>query len=73
MKKRRKIIAVILLLVLLIPYPRVYKDGGTVELGAILYKAIRWHTLDLDSPTGFKTGFELHFFPTNFFSIDHYR
>ncbi len=31
-----------------IPIPRVYKDGGTVELVALWYRYTRWHFLDSD-------------------------
>lgn len=45
-KKLIKIIAVILLLaVLLIPLPRYYKDGGTIEYHAVLYQIFHWHSI----------------------------
>lgn len=31
-----------------IPYPRFYKDGGTVELAALWYRYKHWHFLDND-------------------------
>ncbi|MCI9271978.1 MAG: hypothetical protein HFH11_12725 [Dorea sp.] len=46
---RRKIIkiiaAVILLVAMLIPEVRHYKDGGTVEYHAVLYQVISWHSM----------------------------
>lgn len=44
-KKKLKIIVpvLILLIVLCVPEPRHYKDGGTVEYHALLYQVIRWH------------------------------
>ena len=42
-------LAVILLaVILLVPVPRHYKDGGTVEYHAVLYQVIFWHTLATD-------------------------
>ncbi len=49
MKKAKKVIAMIIILIGIagfIPYPRVYKDGGTVELVALWYRYTRWHLLD---------------------------
>lgn len=34
--------------VLLVPYPRHYKDGGTVEYHAGLYQVIFWHAMAVD-------------------------
>lgn len=45
-KKLKIIVPVFLLLILLsIPSPRHYKDGGTVEYHAVLYQVIQWHAL----------------------------
>lgn len=45
-KKLKLIIPVFLLLIILsIPFPRYYKDGGTVEYHAVLYQVIQWHSL----------------------------
>jgi hypothetical protein len=51
-KGRRKrvilIAGILLAAVLLVPFPRHYKDGGTVEYHAGLYQVIFWHTLAMD-------------------------
>ncbi|MBQ5498751.1 MAG: hypothetical protein IIT73_03005, partial [Treponema sp.] len=60
MKKKYKILLIILFIICLIPIPTFYKDGGTVEYSAILYKIIDWNQLEG------KQGTELHIFPTNF-------
>jgi len=66
MKKKCKILLIILFIICLIPIPTFYKDGGTVEYSAILYKIIDWNQLEG------KQGTELHIFPTNFHSLDYY-
>ena len=60
MKNRPKIIiAVIVLLVLLIPVPIRYKDGGSVHYRAILYDITKYHQLDLESETGYNDGLKI--------------
>ncbi len=69
MKKKTAIIVamVIVLLVLLFPIREIYKDGGTKTYTALTYKVIVWNTLDG------KTGTEVHFFPFNFYGLEHYN
>lgn len=67
------IIGLILLLTLIVPYKLIYKDGGTKEYTALLYKVIVWHSIDFNEENGYKTGTEVHFIPNNFHSIDYYR
>ena len=62
-----------ILFVLLVPIKKTYKDGGTREYSAILYKVIKWHTLDDDYESGYKDTTEIHIFPTKFHSLDYYR
>ena len=51
-KKRGGIyLLVILLAVLLVPFPVIYKDGGTMELNAPLYRVIRWKAMGIYSQT----------------------
>lgn len=47
MKKRRIIIGVVMLLLLIILFPITgrYKDGGSVDYEAIVYKVTIWHTM----------------------------
>lgn len=46
MKKRTKLfIALIVLLILLIPIPSRYKDGGSVRYRALLYDVTKYHQL----------------------------
>ena len=71
MSKRRKIfvfLAVLLLLVLLTPYRFVtFRDGGTREYGALLYKIVVWNRLVEDD---IYCGTDIYFFPDNLRSID---
>ena len=53
-----------ILFVLLVPIKKTYKDGGTREYSAILYKVIKWHTFDDDYESGYKDTTEIHIFPT---------
>lgn len=49
MKRAKKVIVMIIIfigMVGFIPYPRFYKDGGTVELVALWYRYTKWHFLD---------------------------
>ena len=58
MKKKLLIgIVIFLLLVLLIPFPLRYKDGGTVEYRAILYSITNYHAMDTDG--GYDTGIQI--------------
>lgn len=58
MKKKSKIIiAVIILLVLLIPVPTRYKDGGSVRYRAVLYDITKYYQLDLE--TGYNDGWNI--------------
>ena len=62
-----------ILFILLIPIKKTYKDGGTREYSAILYKVIKWHILDDDYESGYNDSTEIHIFPTNFHGIDYYK
>lgn len=49
MKKHKRIVvvaAVVLAVLLLVPIPRFYKDGGTVEYKALLYSVTKQHSID---------------------------
>ncbi len=52
-------IAVIILLVLLIPVPTRYKDGGSVRYKAVLYDITKYHQLDLKSETDYNDGWNI--------------
>lgn len=68
MKKTLVIFLVaVLLAVLLIPVPSIYKDGGTRTYTSLTYKVIVWNTLEG------KRGTEAHLFPNNFYSLDDYH
>lgn len=57
MKKKMKIfIAVVIILILLTPFPSHYKDGGTVKYTAILYSVTDYHSIVEE---GFYTGIEV--------------
>lgn len=57
---KRKIvvgIVIVLLIVLLIPFPLRYKDGGTVEYRAVLYSVTNYHAED--NGDGYYTGIQV--------------
>lgn len=57
MKKRTKVILIVLLcLILLVPIPVGYKDGGTVEYNAVLYTVRKVHRIPDRKPTGYDVG-----------------
>lgn len=68
----KKTIIIIVLLVLLFPIKFQYMDGGTKEYKALTYQIIKWHAINENYESGYKTGTEVHFFPNNFRSIDYY-
>lgn len=74
MKKKTKIIIIItvIFIVLIFPIKFQYFDGGSSDYNALTYKIIKWHRLNDRYEGGYKTGYEIHFFPTNFKSIDYY-
>ena len=74
MKKKIIIIAICFTFVLLVlPMKYTYKDGGTKEYRAVLYNIIKWHSIDNNYESGYKTGTEFHFFPANLRRIDFYK
>ena len=74
MKKKIIIIAICFTFVLLVlPMKYTYKDGGTKEYRAVLYNVIKWHSIDNNYESGYKTGTEFHFFPANLRRIDFYK
>ena len=52
-------LAIIVLLVLLVPIPKKYKDGGSVDYNALLYQIRVYHRLDLECKDGFRDGLEI--------------
>ena len=52
MKKRIVWVVLLLLAILIIPYPRKLKDGGTVHYDAILYDVYDVHRIAPVDPTG---------------------
>ncbi len=58
MKKKKKALlwccAALALLMCLIPQKHLYKDGGTVEYRALLYRVTQWHAL-IESTTQIET------------------
>ena len=71
MSKGRKILlflAALLILVLLVPFRyEIYRDGGTREYRALLYKVVVWNRLVEDD---IYCGTNVYFFPNNLRSID---
>ncbi len=63
MKRKGKIIlSIVLVLILLVPIPMRYKDGGSICFRAILYEITKYHRLDHDSVTGFRDGLKIRIF-----------
>ncbi|MGP1602703.1 hypothetical protein [Treponema sp.] len=56
---KKKLALIITLIVFIIPIPVYYKDGGSVAYKAVLYEIIKYHRLDRQSDTGYKTGLEI--------------
>lgn len=52
-KMKKLIIALVILIfvIFVIPVPRYYKDGGTIEYRAVLYQVICWHRMMRDGDT----------------------
>lgn len=60
MKKRIILIIIsFLLLILLIPKREMFKDGGTVEYKSLVYKITKYHELNMQYQSGYKTGMEI--------------
>lgn len=63
MKKKKKImIGVLILLVgmlLFLPIPTRYKDGGSIEYKALTYKITKYNSLDNHYKSGYKKGLEI--------------
>jgi len=71
MKKKWWILIIIaIVLILVFPIKLVYRDGGTVEYSAILYKVIKWNRIRPYEEN--KTGTEVYFFPQNLHSLEYY-
>ncbi|NLO09789.1 MAG: hypothetical protein GX129_07980 [Clostridiales bacterium] len=59
-KKLLRIAIIIIAIILLLPIPIRYKDGGTVEYKAILYSVTDYHSLN--GVDGYDTGIEIKVF-----------
>ena len=59
---------ILVLVVLLFPVRTVYKDGGTRDYKAILYRIVVWNVL-VDEGTVYQ-GTDFYLFPANRLSID---
>lgn len=61
MKKKKIIIIIIiaLFILMLIPMPIKYKDGGSTEYKAILYQVTKYHILNPDSNRGYDDGWKI--------------
>ena len=71
MKKRYWIfILTLAVIILFFPIKQVYRDGGTKEYTAILYKVIKWNKIREFEEN--KTGTEIYWFPKNLHSLDYY-
>ena len=56
-KKISIVIAVVLAVILLVPIPLFYKDGGTVEYKALLYSVTALHSIaDTKNASGYNIG-----------------
>jgi len=63
------LIAIVLFLILCIPVPRYYKDGGTVEYCAIIYSVTNRHSSHIndDGEYGYIVGLEIKIFGIEIF------
>ncbi len=60
MKKKVIIgISIVIIVLSLIPFPIYYKDGGSVEYRAILYKVTKYHTINFNSESGYTDGLSI--------------
>ena len=67
-KTKRMIVLLIVLVVLLIPMRFAFKDGGTVEYHAVLYRLTFHHSIDDRYPSGFYEATTFGIFP--FYLVD---
>lgn len=60
-KNKKKIISttVLVVLILAIPIPIRYKDGGSIKYKAILYEAMKYHQICLNLDSGYKDGWSI--------------
>ena len=73
MKYNYKLLAIVFfIIIIMFPIKVQYKDGGTMEYRAIVYKIIKWHRFNDNYESGIKEGTEIHIFPTNYHSLDYY-
>lgn len=74
MTKKKKIILLVItiFIILLIPIRSTINDGGTIVYNSLTYKIIDWHEENITYIGGYKTGRDIHFFPSNFKSIKYY-
>ncbi len=71
--KRKLVIGIVIACIILFTPFRIerYKDGGTKTFSSMTYIIISWNQLD-DSPDGYRTGIEIHYFPNNFHNLSYY-
>ena len=69
MKKKTAciIVAAVLAAILLLPHKTVYRDGGTRDYRAILYRVVVWNRMNEE---GIYHNMDVYFFPHNRRSID---
>ena len=69
MKKRTKfLIIIIVVIVLLIPYRITrYKDGGSVQYNGIFYEVVKYHSFNVDTPSGYNNGLSINVFGLTLF------
>ena len=71
MKKRWWILIIVVVVIsLFVPIKRVYRDGGTIEYSAVLYKVIKWDRIRKYEEN--KKGTEIYWFPRNLHSLEYY-
>ena len=68
-KKALTVVAIIVFVLLIIPMPAWYRDGGTRSFTAILYRVVIWNQME-DAYGNRQTGTEIHLIPNNFRPVD---
>ncbi len=59
MKKKIIIVTIVIFIIMLIPFPRQLKDGGSLEYRAVLYNITKIHRLNIQSTNGYEDGWKI--------------
>ena len=66
---KKKLIIILIVLILIVPIPGgIYRDGGTREYKALIYRVVKWNRLYANGSVYHKAS--VYWFPKNFRSLD---